>query len=84
MNKADLVAKIAEDHGITKADAERITTNVLDSLVQGAVDNGRASVGRHIFTKKERQARMGRNPQTGEAIQIPSRIQVVYKNSSIN
>ena len=71
MNKSQLVDKIAEDAEISKAAASRaldaFTGAVSDSLKEG---NSVALVGFGTFSVKERAARTGRNPQTGEEIQI--------------
>lgn len=71
MNKSQLVEKIAADAEISKAAAARaldaFTGAVTDSLKDG---NSVALVGFGTFSVKERAARTGRNPQTGEEIQI--------------
>ncbi len=71
MNKSDLVAVIAQTSNLTKADATRaldaITSAITSALVAG--DNV-AITGFGSFVVRDRAARTGRNPQTGEAIQI--------------
>ncbi len=71
MNKSDLVAVIAQTSNLTKADATRaldaITSAVTSALVGG--DNV-AITGFGSFLVRDRAARTGRNPQTGEEIQI--------------
>lgn len=73
MNKKDLVAAIAERAGLTKKDAEKaldaFTATVVDALKKGEKVN---LVGFGVFEVRERKARIGRNPQTGAAIQIPA------------
>lgn len=73
MNKKDLVASIAERAGLTKKDAEKaldaFTATVVDALKKGEKVN---LVGFGVFEVRERKARIGRNPQTGAAIQIPA------------
>ncbi|WP_026973435.1 nucleoid-associated protein HU-beta [Aliagarivorans marinus] len=71
MNKAQLVDKIAEGADISKAAAGR----ALDSLIEAVADSLKegdsvALVGFGTFQVKERSARTGRNPQTGQEIQI--------------
>jgi len=72
MTKAELVDKIAEESGITKA----VAAKVLDSIVEGITeelkqDDGKVTlVGFGTFSKVNRKARKGRNPQTGQEIQI--------------
>ncbi len=73
MNKADIIDKIAEKCGCTKADAERMMDVVLDTIT-GTLKKGEevAIAGLGKFTARIRAAREGRNPRTGEAVQIPS------------
>ena len=71
MNKGELVDAVAGSAGLSRADATKAVDAVLDA-VQGTLANG-GSVslgGFGTFTVKARAARMGRNPRTGEAIQI--------------
>ncbi len=73
MNKAELIAKIAEDSGITKVQAEKalgaFTGAVSDSLKAG---NKIALVGFGTFDVSARAARTARNPRTGDPIQVPA------------
>jgi DNA-binding protein HU-beta len=71
MNKTELIDAVAGATDLSKADATRATDAVLDSIV-GALSRGDqvALVGFGTFTVRERAARSGRNPQTGETIQI--------------
>ena len=71
MNKSDFVAKLAEDAGLKKADAERFldafVSNVKELMANG--DSLRL-VGFGTFEAKERAAKTGVNPATGEKIEI--------------
>jgi len=71
MNKSELINAIADESGLTKADAGRALDATLTS-VTNALKSGDsiALIGFGTFSVKERSARTGRNPQTGEAIQI--------------
>jgi DNA-binding protein HU-beta len=71
MNKSDLINAIAEESGLTKADAGRALDATISS-VSGALKSGDSIslIGFGTFSVKERSARTGRNPQTGETIQI--------------
>jgi nucleoid DNA-binding protein len=73
MNKADLVDKIADKCGCTKADAERMMETLIDTIT-GSLKGGNevAIAGLGKFTAKMRAAREGRNPRTGEAVKIPA------------
>jgi DNA-binding protein HU-beta len=71
MNKAELVAEVAERSGLTKRDAER-AVNALVESIEGALTKGdRVSlVGFGTFEVRSRAPRSGRNPRTGESLQI--------------
>jgi len=71
MNKADLIEAVADSADLSKADATRAVDAVLDS-VTGALKQGNtvSLVGFGTFSVKHRAARQGRNPRTGETIQI--------------
>lgn len=71
MNKAELIDKVAEGADISKAAATRALDTVLNSIT-GALQAGDVVtlVGFGTFQVKDRAARTGRNPRTGEAIQI--------------
>ena len=73
MNKTELIDAIAASADIPKAAAGRALDSVVDSIT-GALKNGDsvALVGFGTFTVKDRAARTGRNPQTGDEIQIPA------------
>lgn len=73
MTKEELVAKIAKDTKVTKAQATRALSSMLDGIT-GSLKRGRkvSFVGFGTFSVSKRKARMGRNPQTGETIRIPA------------
>ena len=80
MNKSELIAKIAEKSGLNQKDAGK----ALDGLTQAVSDalaNGEnvTLVGFGTFSVKERAARTGRNPQTGEEIQIAASKVPIFK-----
>ena len=71
MNKADLVAKVAEKSGVTKKDAEKAVAGIFAAVQEALVAGDKVQVlGFGTFEVKERAARAGRNPQTGEELQI--------------
>ncbi len=73
MTKADLVVKIAEKAGITKANAERALNAFLEAVEGTLVSDKKLTLtGFGTFLVEERQARTGRNPRTGAAIKIPA------------
>jgi DNA-binding protein HU-beta len=71
MNKAELIEAVAADANLSKADAGRAVDAVVDSI-SSALSKGQqvAVVGFGTFSVKHRAARSGRNPRTGETIQI--------------
>lgn len=71
MNKTELIAKVAEEADISKKDATSAVEAVFGSIM-GALQGGDKVqlVGFGTFEVRERAARKGRNPQTGEEIDI--------------
>jgi DNA-binding protein HU-beta len=71
MTKADIIAGIAKETGLTKADSER-ALNAFVAFAKAAINNeGRFPIaGLGTFVVVNRKARAGRNPQTGQPIQI--------------
>ena len=74
MTKAELVARMAHDAGLTKRQAEQVVDTLLDSI-QTALSRGESLslVGFGRFSVLARAARKGRNPRTGQDIMIPAR-----------
>ena len=73
MNKADIINKVHEVVGGTRADAERAVETMIDSIVDSLKRGQEVSIaGLGIFSSKKRDARTGRNPRTGETIEIPA------------
>ena len=71
MNKTELAAAIAEKAGISKKDAEAAVKAFIDVVSAELKDGGKVQlVGFGTFEVSERAARQGRNPQTGETIEI--------------
>jgi DNA-binding protein HU-beta len=71
MNKGELIEAVAGAADLSRADATRAVDAVLDSVTRTLAGGGSVSlVGFGTFSVKARAARMGRNPRTGEAIQI--------------
>lgn len=81
MTKADLIEKMAEKMNASKKDAAA-ALNAFQSTVTEALANGDDGVtltGFGTFYVSDRAARTGRNPHTGEAIQIPAKKQPVFR-----
>lgn len=80
MNKQDLVAHVADAAGLSKADA----TKAVDSVIDGITDSLKRGnevrlVGFGTFAVASRAASKGRNPRTGEPINIPASKQPKFK-----
>ena len=71
MNKGELIDAVAASAGLSKSEATKAVDGVLDSITRTLAGGGSVSlVGFGTFSVKSRAARMGRNPRTGESIQI--------------
>ena len=80
MNKNDLISQVADDAGLSKADATKAVDAVLDNIA-GSLSNGGEVrlIGFGTFSVTHRKATTGRNPRTGEAIQIKASNQPKFK-----
>lgn len=80
MNKAELVATMAEKSGLSKADSEKALKAFLES-VEGALKKGDKVqlVGFGTFEARKRAARTGHNPKTGKSIKIKASKQPAFK-----
>lgn len=73
MNKKDLVQIVAKKANITKKESEEIITVILETIIKAVSEGERVTlVGFGAFEARERKAREGRNPQTGEKLIIPA------------
>lgn len=73
MNKTELVAAVAAKAEISKKDAEAAVAATVDAITEALVEGDKvALVGFGTFAVKERAARTGKNPATGDAIEIPA------------
>ncbi|WP_406677473.1 HU family DNA-binding protein [Moorella sp. ACPs] len=80
MNKVDLVASVAEKTDLTKKEAEKVVSAVLASIEEALAQGDKVQlVGFGTFEIKERAARVGRNPRTGEEIKIAATRVPVFK-----
>ncbi len=71
MNKTELISKVAERAELTKKDTEKVVNEVFDVISeQLAKDDKVQLIGFGTFEVRERAAREGRNPSTGEVIKI--------------
>lgn len=80
MNKGQLIEKIATEAKIPKAQAAKAVASLVDNI-RNSLKSGEKAVlaGLGTFSVKRRKARTGRNPRTGESLQIPERKVVRFK-----
>ena len=82
MNKTELVAAAAEQTGMTKKDTEKALNAAFDVIASALSKGEKVQVsGFGIFEVKEREARMGRTPRTGEAMEIAASRTPTFKAS---
>ena len=80
MNKAELVAAVAEKSGLSKKDSEKAVNAAFETITATLVAGEKVQlVGFGAFEVKERGSRMGRNPQTKEEIEIPATRVATFK-----
>jgi len=73
MTKAELISKVANEAKITKAAAAQAIDSITEIITKDLKKGGRISLpGFGTFSVANRKARTGRNPQTGQQIQIPA------------
>lgn len=83
MNKAELVNEIASSTGLTKTKSSDVIDSIITAIT-GTLSKGEkvTLVGFGTFTTSKREARKGRNPKTGEVIDIPGKTVAKFKAGS--
>lgn len=82
MNKTEWIATAAEKSGVSKKDAERLLNAALETVAAALCAGEKVQLtGFGTFEVKTRESRVGRNPHTNEAIQIPAAKVPVFKPS---
>lgn len=80
MNKTELIASVAEQTGVSKKETEQILSAILETIASEMEQGGRVQlVGFGAFETKHREPRIGRNPRTKEAVEIPASTVPVFK-----
>ena len=84
MNKTELTAAVSQSAGLTKKDTERVLNAALDAITAALCKGEKVQLsGFGTFEVKAREARIGRNPHTKEAIDIPATNVPVFKASKV-
>ena len=80
MTKKDIVIKITDDTGLKQVDVKKVVQKTFDCIIE-SLNRGEKVELRNFggFKIKERKARYGRNPRTGESVPVPPRKVVVFK-----
>jgi DNA-binding protein HU-beta len=80
MTKSQLVARLADDSaGLSRKQVDELVNGLVDTIVKNVKKGESVKIpGLGIFRLRKMKARMGRNPQTGEAIKIPARKKVGF------
>lgn len=80
MTKKDIVLKITDTTGIKQVDVKTIVQKTFDVIIDALVKSEKVELRNFgVFKIKERKARFGRNPRTGESVPVPPRKVVVFK-----
>src|SRR5690242_11956773 len=80
MTKTQLVREVAEKHGINNKTAAAFLEHLVELAIKETKKGGAFTLpGLGKLVKANRKARMGRNPQTGEAIKIPAKTVVKFR-----
>ena len=79
MTKSQLVSKLADTGGMGRKQVDELMNSLVDTIVKSVKKGESVKIpGLGIFRLRKMKARMGRNPQTGEAIKIPARKKVGF------
>ena len=82
MNKTELISVISQNSGVTRKDAERVLNAAIDAVTASLVSGEKVQLtGFGTFEVKHREARVGRNPHTRQAIEIPASRTPTFKAS---
>ena len=80
MNKAELISAVAANADVSKKEAEAVVTAALEVITNALKEGEKVQlVGFGSFEVKKRAARVGRNPQTKETVEIPASVVPVFK-----
>lgn len=80
MTRSDLIARIAQKRGLYQRDVERVVGTVFEEVTEALSNGDRVELrGFGAFSVKNRDARTGRNPRTGEAVDVDAKSVPFFK-----
>lgn len=81
MIKSELISKLAEENPhLYQRDVERVVSTIFDSISEALANGDRVELrGFGAFSVKKRDGRIGRNPRTGEAVEVPEKVVPFFK-----
>ena len=80
MTKKDIVLKISDDTGIKQIEVKRIVQRTFDCIIDALVRGEKVELRNFgVFKIKQRRARTGRNPRTGQTVPVPPRKVAIFK-----
>lgn len=80
MTKKDIVLKISDETGIKQIDVKKVVQKTFDAIIDSLTQFNKVELRNFgVFKIKERRARTGRNPRTGEVVPVPPRKVVIFK-----
>ncbi|MBO6838022.1 MAG: integration host factor subunit beta [Alphaproteobacteria bacterium] len=80
MTRSDLIARIAQNRGLFQRDVERVVATVFEEVTNALSRGDRVELrGFGAFSVKDRDARTGRNPRTGEAVDVDAKSVPFFK-----
>jgi nucleoid DNA-binding protein len=80
MTKKDIVLKITDMTGIKQVDVKKVVQKTFDVIIESLIRSEKVELRNFgVFKIKERRARFGRNPRTGESVPVPPRKVVIFK-----
>jgi nucleoid DNA-binding protein len=84
ISKKDIVKTVADRNGMTTGDAAAIVQKFLDQIIKTLSEGHRIEFREFgIFEPKVRKARIGRNPKTGEVVNVPEKVVVSFKPGKV-
>ncbi len=80
MTKKDIILKISDDTGIKQIDVKKVVQKTFDCIIDALVRNEKVELRNFgVFKLKQRRARTGRNPRTGQTVPVPPRKVAIFK-----